>query len=174
MYGETQHICVAGITIPQESKSAWSVEGAPTSSRAHAFGHLGFEVGEYVCSLIPIPLVALPDILSSWWLKPAAAYRDGIIDETSHGITADANAAYAIVLTGNCEIDLGGNRDIRYIAADDDPGVFRLTKTMLREDPEEKVVRVLRSWKLRSKTAPKAGLRYDGLYVSPLFHGRHP
>lgn len=35
---------------------------------------------------------------------------------------------------------------------------------MLREDPEEKVVRVLRSWKLRSKNAPKAGLRYDGLY----------
>lgn len=102
----------------------------------------------------------------SWWLKPAAAYRDGIIDETAHGITADEHGAYAIVLTGSCETDLGRERDIRYMAAVDDPGVWRLTKTMLREDAEEKVVRVLRSWRLRSKIAPRAGLRYDGLYVS--------
>ena len=63
---------------------------------------------------------------------------------------------------------MGRDGEIRYKAAVNDPGVFRLTKTMLREDPEEKVVRVLRSWKLRSKLAPKAGLRYDGLYVSLL------
>lgn len=61
-------------------------------------------------------------------------------------------------------MDLGRDGDIRYKAAINDPGVFKLTKTMLREDPNEKVVRVLRSWKLRSKSAPKAGLRYDGLY----------
>ncbi|CAD6574376.1 MAG: hypothetical protein ASARMPREDX12_006570 [Alectoria sarmentosa] len=128
-----------------ETKSAWSVEGAPKPSRAHAFGHLRFEVGD-------------------WWLKPAAAYRDGIIDETSHGITANERGAYAIVLAGSCEMDLGRNGEIRYEAGINDPGVFKLTKTMLREDPEEKVVRVLRSWKLRSKNAPKAGLRYDGLY----------
>lgn len=108
----------------------------------------------------------LPNILNSWWLKPAAAYRDGIVDETSHGITANENGAYAIVLTGSCEIDLGRDGEITYKAAVSDPGVFRLTKTMLRADPEEKVVRVLRSWKLRSKIAPKAGLRYDGLHVS--------
>ncbi len=106
-----------------------------------------------------------PNIRNSWWLKPAAAYRDGIIDETSHSITADQNGAYAIVLTGSCETDLGREREIRYQAAVDDPGVFKLTKTMLRADPDEKVVRVLRSWKLRSKVAPKAGLRYDGLYA---------
>lgn len=110
----------------------------------------------------------LPDRFDSWWLKPAAAYRDGIIDETSHGITANESGAYALVLTGSCEMDLGREREIRYQAALNDPGAFRLTKTMLREDPEEKVVRVLRSWKLRSKIAPKAGLRYDGLYVSLL------
>ena len=66
-------------------------------------------------------------------------------------------------MTGSCETEIGRDRDIRYRAAVDDPSVFRLTKTMLREDPEEKVVRVLRSWRLRSKIAPKAGLRYDGL-----------
>ena len=113
----------------------------------------------------PFPEILIPDVQISWWLKPAAAYRDGIIDETSHGITANENGAYAIVLTGNCEVDLGRDRSIRYTAAVDDPGVFRLTKTMQHEDPDQKVVRVLRSWKLRSKLAPKAGLRYDGLSV---------
>ena len=108
----------------------------------------------------------IADVRISWWLKPAAAYRDGIIDETSHGITANENGAFAIVLTGNCEVDLGRDQAIRYTAAVDDPGVFRLTKTMQHEDPDQKVVRVLRSWKLRSKMAPKAGLRYDGLSVS--------
>ena len=114
----------------------------------------------------PFPENSKPDFQISWWLKPAAAYRDGIIDETSHGITANENGAYAIVLTGNCEVDLGRDQAIRYTAAVDDPGVFRLTKTMQHEDPDQKVVRVLRSWKLRSKIAPKAGLRYDGLWVS--------
>ena len=115
---------------------------------------------------------SIPDDLISWWLKPAAAYRDGIIDETSHGITANENGAYAIVLTGNCEVDLGRDQAIRYTAAINDPGVFRLTKTMQHEDSNQKVVRVLRSWKLRSKIAPKAGLRYDGLSVS--FSSKQP
>lgn len=147
-------------------KSTWSVEGEPKPSRAHAFGHLGFEVGEYVPLMTFILKYSIPDVPISWWLKPAAAYRDGIIDETSHGITANENGAYAIVLTGNCEVDLGRDQAIRYTAAVNDPGVFRLTKTMQHEDPDQKVVRVLRSWKLRSKIAPKAGLRYDGLSVS--------
>lgn len=60
-------------------------------------------------------------------------------------------------------MELGKNGDIRYKAAVEDPGAFKLTKTMLRADPDDKVVRVLRSWKLNSKLAPKAGLRYDGL-----------
>ena len=76
-------------------------------------------------------------------------------------------------MTGSCETEIGRDRDIRYRAEVDDPSVFRLTKTMLREDPEEKVVRVLRSWRLRSKIAPKAGLRYDGLYSFPFLHQSH-
>lgn len=172
-YGNFQHMYVPCITRLQATKSIWSLEGSPKPSRAHAFGHLGFEVGEYVLSHTIIPLTHLPDIPNSWWLKPAAAYRDGIIDETSHGITADDKAAYAIVLTGSCETDLGRDQQIRYTASVNDPGMFRLTKTMLREDPEEKVVRVLRSWKLRSDIAPKAGLRYDGLSVPLLSQQPH-
>ena len=99
----------------------------------------------------------------SWWLKPAAAFRDGIIDETSHAITADNHGAYAIVLNGAQEQGLCPDGQFKFHAALDDPGVLKMTKTMSSDtDP---VVRLLRSWKLRSKLAPKAGLRYDGLYV---------
>lgn len=99
--------------------------------------------------------------MRSWWLKPAAAYRDGIIDRTAHAITADDNGAYAIVVNGSSEQGLKADGTFVYRAALHDPGVFKLTKTMTTNT--EKVVRVLRSWKLRSKLAPKAGLRYDGL-----------
>ena len=146
----------------QDAKSAWSVD-VLNPFQSHRHGSLGFEVGEY----------AFPKLLStskrvsglmylySWWLKPAAAYRDGIIDKTAHAITADDNGAYAIVMSGSSEqaLELGGQ--FVYRAALHDPGVFKLTKTMITNT--EKVVRVLRSWKLRSKLAPKAGLRYDGL-----------
>ena len=97
-------------------------------------------------------------------MKPAAAYRDGIIDKTSHAITADDNGAYAVVVTGSREIDLKPNGKFVYHAELDDPGALKLTKTMISDT--EKVIRVLRSWKLRSKLAPKAGLRYDGLYAT--------
>ena len=99
----------------------------------------------------------------SWWLKPAAAYRDGIIDKTSHAISADDGGAYAIVVNGSREVNLQRDGTFVYHAALDDPGALKLMKTMTNDT--EKIVRVLRSWKLRSKLAPKAGLRYDGLYV---------
>lgn len=41
-----------------------------------------------------------------------------------------------------------------------DPGARKLLRAMQNRDP----IRVLRSWKLNSHQAPKAGLRYDGLY----------
>lgn len=97
-------------------------------------------------------------------MKPAAAYRDGIIDKTAHAITADNNGAYAIVVNGSRELNLQPNGTFAYHAALDDPGAFKLTKTMTSDTG--KIVRVLRSWKLRSKLAPKAGLRYDGLYAA--------
>ena len=103
----------------------------------------------------------------SWWLKPAAAYRDGIIDMTSQAITADNNGAYAIVVNGSRELNLKPNGTFTYHAALGDPGALKLTKTMTTDTA--KTVRVLRSWKLRSQLAPKAGLRYDGLY-DPSLH----
>lgn len=97
----------------------------------------------------------------SWWIKAAAAFRDGIIDETSWGITADKYAAYAIVIRGNEETMTATDGLIRYSTSGSDPGVIKLTKNIL--DHVRGVVRVLRSWKLQSPQAPVAGLRYDGL-----------
>ena len=98
---------------------------------------------------------------SSWWLKPAAAFRDGIIDGTSHAITADDRHAYAIILNRNQAEELDREGHVRYHAAINDAVVWKLVRPDMSD--MDKAVRVLRSCKLRSKMAPKAGLRYDGL-----------
>jgi hypothetical protein len=101
------------------------------------------------------------DGCDSWWIKRAAAYRDGIIHGSGHGITYDDEQAYAILMTGDQETGTELEGVIRYQAEPADPGRFKLLKNHLSKRP----VRVLRSWKLDSKWAPKAGLRYDGLWV---------
>lgn len=106
-------------------------------------------------------MTSFADSYFSWWIKAAAAFRDGIIDETSCGITADEHGAYAIVLKGMEESTTGIDGLIRYSTSGSDPGVLKLTKTILSN--VRGVVRVLRSWKLQSPLAPVAGLRYDGL-----------
>ena len=100
---------------------------------------------------------------SSWWLKPAAAFRDGIIDETSHAVTADDHGVYAIVLTKTQSEDLGREGHFKFHAAHNDPEAPKLRRAAISINDTDKIVRVLRSWKLRSDLAPKAGLRYDGL-----------
>ena len=65
------------------------------------------------------------------------------------------------MLNGDRELDLKPNGTFTYDSALDDPGAIKLSKTMIGDT--DKVVRILRSWKLRSELAPKAGLRYDGL-----------
>lgn len=107
-------------------------------------------------------LPSFTDPCFSWWIKAAAAFRDGIIDETSWGITADEHGAYAIVIKGNEESTTATDGLIRYSTSGSDPGVIKLTRTILSN--VRGVVRVLRSWKLQSPLAPVAGLRYDGLY----------
>ena len=97
----------------------------------------------------------------SWWIKSAAAFRDGIIDGTGRGITADENGAYAIIIRCDEEDGSGKGENIRYFAPSKDPGIFRLTNTIASS--VRGVIRVLRSWRLHSPMAPAGGLRYDGL-----------
>ena len=98
---------------------------------------------------------------SSWWLKPAAAFRDGIIDDSSHALSADHRGVYAMLLTRAQAQDDEEKEHIKFHAAQNDPEVMKLIRTGISD--KDQAVRVLRSWKLRSKLAPKAGVRYDGL-----------
>lgn len=107
-------------------------------------------------------MLSSTDMYFSWWIKAAAAFRDGIIDETSDGITANENGAYAIVIKDNQESLTAQEGRTRYFTTGADPGVLKLTHTIIASDVRS-VVRVLRSWKLQSQLAPVAGLRYDGL-----------
>ncbi|KAI7313518.1 hypothetical protein KC315_g11630 [Hortaea werneckii] len=112
--------------------------------KAKRFGDLGFTAGD-------------------WWINPLFALYAGIIDnsDASGGIVADANGAYAVVMTAGDEVK-GSSPDILvYRARTDDTGRYRLTSGT----PESRhPVRILRSHSLRSFYAPKAGLRYDGLH----------
>ncbi|KAL9631710.1 MAG: hypothetical protein Q9164_005741, partial [Protoblastenia rupestris] len=80
-------------------------------------------------------------------------------------ISYDADLAYAILLTNDQETALEpyDGTMIRYTPPSHDYGVFKLMKTMASTG-SEKVVRVLRSWRLNSTWRPRAGIRYDGLY----------
>ncbi|KAI6793298.1 hypothetical protein KC356_g6615 [Hortaea werneckii] len=112
--------------------------------KAKRFGDLGFTAGD-------------------WWINPLFALYAGIIDnsDASGGIVADANGAYAVVMTEGDEVK-GSSPDILvYRARTEDTGRYRLTSGT----PESRhPVRILRSHSLRSFYAPKAGLRYDGLH----------
>lgn len=73
----------------------------------------------------------------------------------------DAQAAYAIVLTGSDEKSAPDGEMIQYRTRSTDPGRYRLTAA----SPESRhPVRILRSHRLNSPWKPRAGLRYDGLY----------
>ncbi|MCJ1434142.1 hypothetical protein MMC27_003508 [Xylographa pallens] len=126
---------------PKSTKSSWSVEGRNGLFHAFRTGHNGFRVGD-------------------WWIKPAAAYRDRVIHGSTNGITADVDGAYAIFMTANEEVETNDENVFRYWASQKDLGCLQLMKNVHSRE----MVRVLRSWRLYSRLAPKAGVRYDGLY----------
>lgn len=98
----------------------------------------------------------------SWWISPLFAFRDGIIDsaEPSGGIVADADGAYAVLMTHDEEVSAPTPDAFVYRARNRDPGRYRLTAAT-RESRQP--VRVMRGHGLRSFWSPKAGIRYDGL-----------
>ncbi|KAI7012539.1 hypothetical protein D0867_14889 [Hortaea werneckii] len=112
--------------------------------KAKRFGDLGFTAGD-------------------WWINPLFALYAGIIDnsDANGGVVADANGAYAVVMTEGDEVKGSSPDKFVYRARADDTGRYRLTAGT----PESRQpVRILRSHSLRSFYAPKAGLRYDGLH----------
>lgn len=92
------------------------------------------------------------------------AFRDGIIDDKciDGGICFNELGAYAVVLTDADEEKSPSPDEFTYKCQTGDRGRFRLTAADFRS---RNPVRVLRSNNLSSLWAPRAGLRYDGLYV---------
>ncbi|KAI9701184.1 MAG: hypothetical protein M1836_001853 [Candelina mexicana] len=126
----------------QESrKNSWLLSGGDLE-RAYTIGHSGFEVGD-------------------WWIETTYAYQDGIIDDSRDGITADEDGAYAIVVRDDHEIDSGRPDMMVYRATGTGRGKFMLMRNL----NSRACVRVLRSSRSKSEWAPRAGVRYDGLYV---------
>lgn len=82
-----------------------------------------------------------------------------MLDDSSDGITANEDGAYAIVITDQEEIDTGREGVIGYRTSATDPGRFRLLKNVRSHNK----IRILRTWRLNSRFAPSAGVRYDGL-----------
>lgn len=95
-------------------------------------------------------------------MHPVFAFHDGIIDSPDPlgGITADADGAYAIVLTNSDESSFNSAEYFTYRCHTKDKGKHRLMNAIL---PPKQSIRVLRSHTLRSPHAPAAGLRYEGL-----------
>lgn len=76
------------------------------------------------------------------------------------GIVADANGAYALLMTEEDETNSPTPLAFTYRARANDKGRYRMTAGT----PESRLpIRVLRSHSLRSFWSPKAGIRYDGL-----------
>ncbi|KAF4550573.1 Hypothetical protein D9617_16g013610 [Elsinoe fawcettii] len=98
-----------------------------------------------------------------WWINTMFAYHASIIDSGNplSRIIADKNGAYAIILNETDENDSPRPEVFTYKAKASEPGCYKLTAaTPASRQP----IRILRSHSLRSFWAPKAGLRYDGLY----------
>ena len=124
-------------------------------------GDLGFKPGEYVDACFYF-LASDANYALSWWISPLFAFRDGIIDsaEQAGGIVADADGAYAVLMTDEEEVSGPSPDAFTYRARSQDRGRYRLTAAT-RESRQP--VRILRSHSLMSFWAPKGGVRYDGL-----------
>ena len=88
----------------------------------------------------------------------ACAYRDGIVGTALPGITTGAYGVTAFTLVDGLEVEGENPGEIVFLrqGALRDIGVPLLTEI-------GRSIRILRGYQLRSKYAPTAGLRYDGL-----------
>jgi hypothetical protein len=103
-------------------------------------------------------------LVCRWWINGLFAFRDGIIDDkcTDGGICYNELGAYAVVLKDDDEANSPSPDKFTYRCRANDKGRFRLTAADFRS---RHPVRVLRSNTLSSLWSPRAGIRYDGLFV---------
>jgi hypothetical protein len=112
--------------------------------RAHVHGNVGFKPGK-------------------WWINSTFAFRSGIIDSAcmDGGICYSNTTAFALVLRGDEETNAPDPSKFTYRCGLTDRGRFRLTSANFRS---RYPVRVLRDQRMASIWAPRAGIRYDGLF----------
>ncbi|KAI4730620.1 hypothetical protein E4T49_01520 [Aureobasidium sp. EXF-10728] len=98
-----------------------------------------------------------------WWINTMFAFHDGIIANTSgdSGVTNCYSQAYALLLADSDEVDCTDPAHFTYRSTSGDSRRYRLCAGTLAS---RRPIRVLRSHTLRSFFAPRAGIRYDGLY----------
>ncbi|KAH7188442.1 PUA-like domain-containing protein [Fusarium flagelliforme] len=95
-----------------------------------------------------------------WWLNLACAHRDGIVGSNREKPTKGKYGVAALpLLTGQENIDYDDGA-IRYVRQ----GRIRDIHVSLISQVGA-TFRILRGYRLRSPFAPKAGIRYDGLYT---------
>jgi hypothetical protein len=107
---------------------------------------------------------------NSWWINTLFAHHAGIIglEGVEGGTTFDKQGAYALVLKDTGEVEADSEERFTYRCPINDKGRFRLTAATPRSrDP----IRVLRSHSINSIWGPRAGVRFDGLYVGSLYRG---
>jgi hypothetical protein len=91
------------------------------------------------------------------------AYHDGIIADSlsKGGVTTCHTQAYALLLANSDELDCSDPAHFTYRSTRGDSRRYLLCAGTLAS---RRPIRVLRSYTLRSFFAPRAGVRYDGLY----------
>ncbi|CAD0095890.1 unnamed protein product [Aureobasidium vineae] len=96
------------------------------------------------------------------WVNPNFARRNGDLGfQPGDGVTNCYSQAYALLLADGDEVDCTDPAHFTYRSTPGDSRRYRLCAGTLAS---RRPIRVLRSHTLRSFFAPRAGIRYDGLY----------
>jgi len=105
-------------------------------------------------------------INGQWWPSRLACLRDGAHGEQEAGISGQAGVgAFSVVVAVGGYADKDDGEVIHYCGTQSDtPKPTRYTAMMLESCNKGQVVRVLRAVNKNSLYAPKAGIRYDGIY----------
>ncbi|KAK0646338.1 PUA-like domain-containing protein [Cercophora newfieldiana] len=97
--------------------------------------------------------------IGQWWLNIACAHRDGIVGSELEKPTKGKYDNSALpLLTGKEEIVKEG--EIVHYTREGGPGDMHIALLIQTGRP----IRILRGFQLKSSYAPKAGVRYDGLW----------
>lgn len=97
--------------------------------------------------------------LSSWWLNIACAHRDGIVGTAFQEATKGRYGNAALPLLTGMEEDFPDGKTV-YIR---EGKAYEMHPSLISQCGQK--IRILRGFRLKSMRQPRAGVRYDGLYI---------